>query len=363
MMIYFQGVWTSFCRMLGNQDSLLCYLLPLIRVVKPSYLPNAYGVKVVQVSMQHRQGVHLRLKVSRRWPGFVAGQHIELIVNDGGRNIKRTFSLCSSLEQWQRQGEIELFCRVNSDGRFTPLLKQLKVGDKLNIGQAVGEFVWQDDKQTSTFIAAGSGITPIAAMLLSQRQWPCAVTLAYRVKDHLQAPLLAELQVLAQQQAMFSLVVSESNKESASDFITQLNTLPLTKHYYLCGPTDFMQMARENLLSVGVDSKQIHQEQFGSAGLKPHMNEEADEQIMTTFLQAGVPKNVVISKSLSLLQGAEENGLTPNFGCRMGVCFQCVCQKVSGQVRDIRNGLLSGNGEEQIQLCVSQPISELVIKL
>ena len=67
--------------------------------------------------------------------------------------------------------------------------------------------------------------------------------------------------------------------------------------------------------------------------------------------------------SQQLLQSAEQYGLTPSFGCRMGVCFQCVCEKVSGQVRDMRSGTLSGHGREQIQLCISQPVSELVIKL
>jgi len=363
MIVHLQGVWSSFCRMLGNQDSLLCYLLPLIRVVKPNYLPGVYRAKILHLGLQHQQGVHVRLKVSRRWPGFVAGQHIELIINKNGRNIKRTFSLCSSLSQWQKHGEIELFCRVNPDGYFTPTLRRLKVGDEVNIGQAFGDFVWQAHDQTSTFIAAGSGITPIAAMLLSQRQWHCAVTLVYRVKNRLQAPLLAELQRLAQQQTLFSLVVSESSQESASEFITGLNTLPQTLHYYLCGPRDFMQTVRENLLGAGVDHAGIHQEQFGSVSHASSSHQENDEQIITTFLQAGVPRNVTVSNTSNLLQGAELHGLSPNFGCRMGVCFQCVCQKVSGQVRDIRNGLLSGHGEEQIQLCISQPVSQLVIKL
>jgi ferredoxin-NADP reductase len=361
MHVFWHRLWCSFCLMLGNQDSLIRYLLPIINFMKPNYLPGSFGAKVLSAEIKTQDVLHLHLKVSKRWPGFIAGQHISLTFNRKGRWLSRTFSLCSSTALWQTHRQVKLCCKIHKDGAFTPLLATLKTADRLNISVASGDFVWQKIPQSTTFIAAGSGITPIAAMLLSQDHWSSPVTLIYRVKDASNAALLGELQTLAAQQPLFSINLSQSQTESAADFASKVASLALTQQYYICGPALFMQAIHHALIKTGVSKDSIHQEQFGLPA--PSLSSDDITKIQATFVQAGVAKNILMAKGLSLLQGAEQGGLQASFGCRMGVCFQCVCQKVSGQVRDIRSGVLSGHGEEQIQLCISQPVSELVIQL
>ena len=43
-----------------------------------------------------------------------------------------------------------------------------------------------------------------------------------------------------------------------------------------------------------------------------------------------------------ILDQAEEQGLTPEYGCRMGICFTCVSRKTEGTVRNVddRGGVL-----------------------
>jgi ferredoxin-NADP reductase len=347
--------------MLGNQDSLIRYLLPIINYIKPNYLPGSFGAKVLSAEIKTQNVLHLHLKVSKRWPGFIAGQHISLTVNRKGRWSSRTFSVCSSTALWQTHQEVKLCCKIHEDGAFTPMLATVKTKDRLNISVASGDFVWQKTSQSTTFIAAGSGITPIAAMLLSQDNWSRPVTLIYRVKDTNNAALLGELQTLAAQQPLFSINLSQSHAESAAEFASKVVSLAQTQQYYVCGPAPFMQAMQHALITTGVSDDCIHQEQFGLSA--PSLQGDDRTKIQATFVQAGVAQNILMAQGLSLLQGAEQGGLQATFGCRMGVCFQCVCQKISGQVRDIRSGVLSGHGEEQIQLCISQPVSELVIQL
>ena len=127
----------------------------------------------------------------------------------------------------------------------------------------------------------------------------------------------------------------------------------------------FMQQLRTTLSQHGVPAEHIKHEQFGFA-LPPAANIKSsttEPLLSANFIRAGISTAVTLNSQHSLLQSAEQHNLAPRFGCRMGVCFQCVCDKVSGQVRDIRSGALSGHGAEQIQLCISQPVTELVIKL
>jgi stearoyl-CoA 9-desaturase NADPH oxidoreductase len=347
--------------MLGNQKSLKLYLLPLINIINRGYIPNTYSARAVKIVPVAHDMLLITLKVSRRWKGFVAGQHISLTLRANGKLVTRTFSVCSSTALWQSQRQIQLCCKINKKGSFTPLLLGIKPKTKVNISNADGEFVWRHPTQRIVFIAAGSGITPLISMLLSQRHWLAPVHLVYRIRKCDSIPFLTELQNLAVSTPIFSFEISDSQQESAERFINKLQQKELAEQYFLCGPQNFMRKIWLTLRRMEIEEACIKQEQFG---LNVMVNDLVNEtNIHGTFLHAGAAKKVLLDSRISLLQNAEQHGLSPSFGCRMGVCFQCVCQKISGQVRNVQSGVLSGLGEEQIQLCISQPVSELTIKL
>ena len=68
-----------------------------------------------------------------------------------------------------------------------------------------------------------------------------------------------------------------------------------------------------------------------------------------------------LQASHSLLELAEQNGLKPLAGCRVGVCHQCKCTKKSGVVLNTLTGQYSDTGREDIQLCVSVPVNDVVL--
>ena len=47
----------------------------------------------------------------------------------------------------------------------------------------------------------------------------------------------------------------------------------------------------------------------------------------------------------------------------MGICHTCTCRKLSGTVKNLLTGEVSSAPDEEIQLCVSAPLSDLVIDL
>ena len=65
----------------------------------------------------------------------------------------------------------------------------------------------------------------------------------------------------------------------------------------------------------------------------------------------------------TLLEQAEAAGLTPDFGCRMGICHTCTCHKTAGAVRDVRTGQVSTEEDVDIQLCVSVPAGDVALEL
>jgi ferredoxin len=65
----------------------------------------------------------------------------------------------------------------------------------------------------------------------------------------------------------------------------------------------------------------------------------------------------------SLLEQAEAAGLTPEFGCRMGICFSCVSRKTEGTVRNILTGETSSLPDEDVRICVSAPVGSCAVDL
>ncbi len=64
-----------------------------------------------------------------------------------------------------------------------------------------------------------------------------------------------------------------------------------------------------------------------------------------------------------LLEQAEAAGLTPESGCRMGICHSCTRRKTSGAVRNLITGAVSSAEEEDVQICVSVPVGDVDIAL
>jgi ferredoxin-NADP reductase len=65
----------------------------------------------------------------------------------------------------------------------------------------------------------------------------------------------------------------------------------------------------------------------------------------------------------TLLEQAEAAGLSPQFGCRMGICHTCTCRKTAGPVRNLRTGAISDEDNEDIQLCISAPAGDVALEL
>jgi stearoyl-CoA 9-desaturase NADPH oxidoreductase len=64
-----------------------------------------------------------------------------------------------------------------------------------------------------------------------------------------------------------------------------------------------------------------------------------------------------------LLDQAEAAGLTPQSGCRMGICHTCTCRKLEGAVRDVRTGEVSTAPDELIQICVNAPVGDVTLDI
>lgn len=101
---------------------------------------------------------------------FTAGQFVRLGINTSDGRVQRAYSLVNS----PGSSELEFLVSTVADGKLSPLLQQLKMGDVLDVSQpASGFFVLDEVPEGDNLwlIASGTGIGPYLSMLGTHQLW------------------------------------------------------------------------------------------------------------------------------------------------------------------------------------------------
>ena len=74
-------------------------------------------------------------------------------------------------------------------------------------------------------------------------------------------------------------------------------------------------------------------------------------------------KEVKADGSTPLLEVAEAAGLTPEHGCRMGICCGCLATLEEGQVQDTTSGEIHNEPGEKVRICVCTAAGDVKLAL
>ena len=381
-----QKGWSWFSQALTQHDSFSGYFQPLIQMIVPQWTTDAYRAQVVAIRDEMADMYTLVLKpktgfIDRQWPNFKAGQFIELMVEKDGARTLRCFSISSSPAYYQKTGFIELSIRIQQQGRITPWIRQqLRAGSLVNISQAQGDFVlpeamlYSQKAEKLLLIAGGSGITPFRSMLqqqvmqlqtmnksLNELSPQLDIHLLYYSRDDQQVAFQQELEQLQQDYKSLTISFVDSEKEGfiCAEHLQGYCSDYLDRTAFICGPSPMIQQARKVLAELDVASDKINFEFFGAAPIEIENSEQGVVLFQTSEKTLVSEKD----KTNTLLEQAEEMGIKPVSGCRIGVCHQCICKKKSGVVFNTRTQQYSDTGSEEIQLCISVAQGDVVLDL
>ncbi|NVK37333.1 MAG: ferredoxin reductase [Gammaproteobacteria bacterium] len=359
--------WSWFIGSLTNHKSMAAYFEPIIQGVLPAWRSDKIRTQVREIRYENADMFTLVLKPSKQWQGFSAGQYIELTVQKDGAWISRFFSISSSPTYFQRTGLIELSIRIQEKGRITPWLPQaLHKGEFVNISPALGDFTLDSKPASVCFIAGGSGITPFRSMLqniqLEQTQSKQAITLMYYARSAQHFAFADDFEQLAAQHSNITLklINSEIDGNISSNHLEYFSQANKDTHFYVCGPSPMIQSARQLLKERNYPDDQVHYEFFGPEPIHTDIQTDATQVL---FARSHKQVSSTQNSQQTLLELAESHDLKPVSGCRMGVCHQCICQKQSGVVYNTKTKTYSDTGAQEIQLCVSLPINDVVLDL
>ena len=355
MSALFQTIYQELCQTLFRHSSLTAAAEPFLRRLLPGYRAGLYRARVLSI-MPQAGCLRLQLKVSRYFPAFVAGQHVQLHVEINGRLLERTFSICSAEQRLAEQRELELAIQIDPQGRFTQALPGLlRPGLYVHLSRPSGEFAFEP-QQPACLIAAGSGVTPLFSMLSSITRLTRPMTFIYCFRGQARQLFAAEWAALRAKFPLLRLVLWDSLQQgrlTSEKLLTELRP-NLQAMFYLCGPSQFTADISAALLHAGVRAQAIRSESFGGLAA-------INSASQPVSLLLGQQSYQLVGNG-TLLQRAEQTGLTVPYGCRRGVCMQCLCEKKTGVVRNLLTGELSDAGPGQIQLCISEAMSPVTVK-
>src|SRR5436305_582518 len=125
---------------------------------------------------------------------------------------------------------------------------------------------------------------------------------------------------------------------------------------FLSGPSDMLD-AMEDYWEKEGDRDRLHMERF-----QPKVGfVEEGEGGEITFLASDT--KTTADGGTPILVAGEEAGLDLPYGCREGICHTCVGRLTSGQIRDLRNGKVSGQRGESVRTCINAPEGPVEIEL
>jgi ferredoxin-NADP reductase/ferredoxin len=356
-------------------------------------------------------------------PPYQPGQYLVFRLEIDGQIVLRNYSVsgdpdCTDRLRISVKHEKAPAGSSVADGLASSYLhQQVQPGDVLSAAGPMGEFVLDESSQRPVVLLSGGvGQTPLLAMLhrllkRSQRK----VYVIHACDNSAVHAFADEMRELVAQREGVQLYFcyrnpTEHDEQVGLHHVAGLITreqlqrwLPLDDYeFYLCGPSAFMQSNYGVLRSLGVARERIHYEFFGPAtvlentladdgaasAVQDQVQPAPSSRVDANVLELDSPVEAVrgaatagedVAQTVvtflpdgrqaqwhedcpSLLDLAEETGLSPDFNCRAGLCNTCMCTLVSGEV-DYFEEPLDPVPEGKVLLCCSRPRGPVAVEL
>jgi ferredoxin-NADP reductase len=269
------------------------------------------------------------------------GQFLTFHLNIDGNQVVRCYSICSSP---LKTDCVEITPKRMKNGYVSDFLNERAMpGLVVRASGPAGQFYFDERVHKDiVLIAAGSGITPMIAMLryIAERALDMPVTLIYCVRTSEDIIFQDELTRLSGSLARFRLIITLSAPDAGwKGNKGRLNKELLLERvpdfrgptFFLCGPGAFMQDASELLKEQGVSGDRIKQESFGGKASLAIPDPSGDSSVpFVEFLRSGFQFELL--PDMTLLEFAETVGVSIPYGCRQGQCGTCATRLLQGRV-------------------------------
>jgi ferredoxin-NADP reductase len=335
-----------------------------VELVRPLLVKREVRAEVTAVRHQTPKSVTLTLRPNENWRGLRAGQFVGMSVEIDGVRETRPYSPAGS--QHAAAGALELTISTHPEGKVSRYLRDhARPGMIVGLTQAEGDFVLGDPRpERVLLVSGGSGITPVMAMLrtLCDEGFAGEIGFLNYARSSELALYGAELDELAERHEGLRVArgFTRGRGRQLNGRFCREHLRPVISDHagaatFVCGPPALIDSVRALWAQDRLAEPTV--ETF----TQPALSFDTDgAEGLVSFAASG---REAANSGLPLLEQAEDAGLAPEHGCRMGICNTCSCRKTTGTVRNVFTGELSTGREEQIRICVSVPVGDVTLDL
>jgi ferredoxin-NADP reductase len=354
----------------GAARSLTTPLLPddYLGLFDPLWCGRDLRGRVEAIHPETAEAATLVVRPGRGWVGHRPGQWVGVGVDIEGVRHWRTYSL--SCPPGRPDGCITITVKAVPDGLVSRyLVWRAASGTIVHLAGPDGEFVLPEPPpRRLLFLTAGSGITPVRAMLYGLLSGAAArgaaesghcglpdVVLLHSAPTRADVIFGAELRALAARFANLRLYERHTRTGGRLRPADLPDLCPdwAQRTAWVCGPAGMLDEAEEHWAGL---ADRLHVEHF-----RPAAPMAGGEGGGIRFVKSG--RQTDADGGTPLLVAGEDAGVLMPSGCRMGICHSCVGRLASGRVRDLRTGQVHGEAGDLVQTCVSAAAGLVEIEL
>ncbi len=317
---------------------------------------------------------------------YTQGQHVSVRADIGGEDIRRSYSICSSVGE----DKLRVAVRAVEGGRMSGFINNdLKAGDSIDVFPPSGHFfvdIGAKNKKTYVAFAGGSGITPIMSIIKTtlEVEPESEFMLFYANRSPASTIFRQELSQLKNRfmtRFSFFHFLSEEKQEfeffngfidyaKTKEIMENMVSVDNVDHYFICGPGSMISDIEKALLECGAANEQIHYELFTTDGVTVAKKDAASAKAVTasdceiTMTLDGVERTFSYAPSDgSVLDAASKTGADVPYSCRGGVCCTCRAKVIEGSVEMAVNYGLEPDEVEAgyVLTCQSTPTSKTLV--
>lgn len=282
---------------------------------------------VLSVELTHPDGKPL--------PAWTPGAHLDVHV---GGHI-RQYSLCGDPHESDVY-RIGVLNETASRGGSRHIHTKLRPGQQITVSEPRNNFALED-AAGYVFVAGGIGITPLLAMAREATRRNTSWRMVYGGRSRASMAFTAELAALGG-----DILLVPQDEQGHIDLDTVLADLPAGTLVYSCGPEPLLNAVQERS-----PEDRLRLERFAAPVVDRTGQDEAFEVECRT---SGV--TLTVGADTSILEAAENAGLSVSNSCRDGICGSCETRIIDG-TPDHRDFLLSEAERatgDTMMICVSR---------
>lgn len=317
---------------------------------------------------------------------FRQGQFLTLREILDGEDVRRSYSVCVGVPEYERRGELRVAIKRVAGGRFSNWANDtLSPGRAIDVMTPDGRFTTElDPARARRYLgfAGGSGITPMLSLIetILSTEPASAFTLVYGNRTVASIMFLERLEelknayidrlrlvhVLSDEPQEVDLLSGLLDEARCGELMRTALAGETIDEAFVCGPAPMMDAAEAALRRAGVPQQRIHVERFGTpapSGAPKPVSVDAPAAKVVIVVDGKERHLRVPYEGQAILDAGLAAGAALPYACKGGVCCTCRAKVLEGEVRMEKNYTLEPHeiAAGFVLTCQSHPVSERVV--